>query len=94
MASITIRFGNNERSDDGIGADWIQDQIRARRAANEPACGVVTITADAVDIRLATGDCPSGPRVAALPGVSLRRPRSCLTHVSETGWQYSASAWR
>ena len=60
MVSITIRFGNNERSDDGIPAAWIQDQIRARRAANEPACGFVTITADAVDIRLATGDCPPG----------------------------------
>jgi hypothetical protein len=60
VATITVRFGNAERSDDGIRADWIQDQVKARRAADEPACAVVTITADSVDIRLATGDCPPG----------------------------------
>ena len=60
MLTVTVSFGDAERSDDDISAGWIAEQLHARTRAGVPACAQVSILGDGVNVGLAAGDCPPG----------------------------------
>ena len=60
MLSVTVRFGDAERSNDEITANWIEQQVRVRQRDGQLACAAVRIEGDGVNVALAAGDCPPG----------------------------------
>lgn len=55
---ITLKIGNNERSDGNINAQWIQEQINARRKAGEKICVFFNVNCGDVNLNLPSRDCP------------------------------------
>lgn len=57
---IRVQIGENERKLDEASPQWINEQINRRRADGNPVCVRVLIDTGAVNLALATGDCPGG----------------------------------
>jgi hypothetical protein len=85
MISVTVRFGNVERSNGEITASWIEEQVRVREHDGGPVCAAVSIDGDGVDVALAAGDCPPrrGSRITYRhPALFRLRPRASLASSS------------
>jgi hypothetical protein len=55
---ITIKIGNNERSDGDINARWITDQVNARRRVGEKICVFFKVNCGDINLSLPSRDCP------------------------------------
>lgn len=56
---ITIRIGNDERSNEDVSEQWITQQINRRRDDNAPACVTVVIHQPPLNMTLRTPGCTS-----------------------------------
>jgi hypothetical protein len=55
---ITIKIGNNERSDGDINALWIKDQVNARSKEGDKICVLFKVNCGDVNLNLPSRDCP------------------------------------
>jgi hypothetical protein len=77
VLTVTVSFGDTERSGGNISGGWISEQLHARQRAGEPACAQVSVVGDGVNVALAAGDCPSGRPSSRRPTLAKRRCSSC-----------------
>jgi hypothetical protein len=77
---IKVQIGSDERVDDAITQDWINQQLRRRHDAGEPVCVRVSIHTSSLNIGLATMGCAGGgggrpPYPQERPVIDLWRKR-------------------
>lgn len=57
---IRLQIGSDERTDDSISEDWVNQQVRRRRSEGAPVCARVSIAAGDMTFSLSTAGCRSG----------------------------------
>ena len=57
---ISLKIGSNERQNDNISNQWIAQQIRNRKKANQPICVTFRIRKDDVNLLLQSDACSKG----------------------------------
>lgn len=62
---IRVQIGSDERVDDSISEDWINQQIGRRRRDAAPVCVRVMLRADKLDFSLSTAECGGGAPISS-----------------------------
>ncbi|MBB4635118.1 hypothetical protein [Longimicrobium terrae] len=57
---IRLQIGSDEREDDDISEDWVNQQVRRRRNDEAQVCARVTLVTESLDFALSTAGCRGG----------------------------------